>query len=209
MKVAIIGGGIVGLAVAYRLTARYPNAHVFVLEKEVTPGRHQSGHNSGVLHCGLYYRPGSLKARLAVTGIQKMVAFCEAHSIPFNLCGKIVVATDENEVQRLRGLHERGMANGLRGVKLLKREEIPEYEPFAAGIEALHVPQEGIVDYGAVTAAMAACITAEGAEVICGAKVTALHRTTHWRVGTTLGEYEADFVINCAGLHSDRVARIA
>jgi L-2-hydroxyglutarate oxidase LhgO len=209
MRLAIVGGGIIGLALAYRVKTRYPDIHITVFEKESGPGQHQSGNNSGVLHSGLYYKPGSKKARLAVAGIRKMVSFCEHNSVPFELCGKIVVATDEAERGRLRALHVRGQANGLQGLRLLRREQIADYEPHAAGVEALHVPQEGIVDYPAVTRAMVTCIQAEGSEVLFDAKVIKLHRHNTWKVITTAGEFEADFLINCAGLHCDRVSRLA
>ena len=150
MKVAIIGGGIVGLSTAYQLIQRFPKVQVIVLEKEAGPGRHQTGNNSGVLHCGLYYKPGSTKARLAVQGIRRMVEFCESHSIAHELCGKIVVATEPEEIPRLHALLERGRANGLQGLELLGSEQIREHEPHAAGLAAIRVPQEGIVDFPAV-----------------------------------------------------------
>src|SRR5579872_5249271 len=125
-RIAVIGGGIVGLAAAFRLLERLPDARVTVLEKEAAVGRHQSGHNSGVLHCGLYYKPGSVKARLAVTGIRQMVAFCQENAVPHEICGKLVVAADESEVPRLHDLHERGAANGLEGLQWLSREEMRE-----------------------------------------------------------------------------------
>lgn len=209
MRLAIIGGGIVGLALAHRVGARYPDVRITVFEKEAGPGKHQSGNNSGVLHCGLYYKPGSMKAKLAVAGIRKMVSFCEHNDIPFELCGKIVVATEESEIGRLHALYDRGLANGLRGLRLLKREQIADYEPHAAGVEALHVPEEGIVDYVAVTQAMVSCIQNRGSRVLFGAKVINLHRSKTWKVTTTLGEFEADFIVNCAGLHCDRVSRLA
>lgn len=209
MKVAVIGGGIVGLATAHQLLQRFPSIDVLVLEKENGPGRHQSGNNSGVLHCGLYYKPGSTKARLAVNGIRQMVAFCDRHAIPYELCGKIVVATEPEEIPRLHDLLERGTANGLQGVQLLKGEQIREIEPNAAGIEALRVPEEGIVDYVAVTRAMVAGITAHGGEVRFSSEVTRLNRTERWRIETKSGVHQADFIINCAGLHCDRVGRMA
>src|SRR5512140_3442352 len=161
-RVVIIGGGIVGLATAYRLAGRFPGARVCVLEKEPGPGQHQTGHNSGVLHCGLYYKPGSLKARLAVSGIQEMVAFCREHQVPHEICGKLVVATDESEVPRLKALHERGIQNGLQGLQPLSREQMREIEPHVGGLAALRVPQEGIVDYAAVCAALVKSITGSG-----------------------------------------------
>jgi (S)-2-hydroxyglutarate dehydrogenase len=208
VKVAVIGGGIVGLATAYRLLERYPSAELLLLEKEALPGRHQSGNNSGVLHCGLYYKAGSVKARLAVTGIRRMVQFCQQHGIPHERCGKIVVATEEEEIPRLHSLLERGTANGLEGLKLLSGEEIREIEPHAAGIEAIRVPQEGIVDFPAVCEAMLGEIRARGGEAKFSSEVRGMREGTRWLIHTRSGDYEADFVINCAGLHCDRVSRM-
>src|SRR5271155_3209325 len=154
MRITIIGGGIIGLATALRLTQKLPNASLTVLEKEAGVGEHQSGHNSGVLHCGLYYKPGSVKARMAVEGIRQMTAFCAENEIAHEICGKLVVAADENEVPRLKNLHERGTANGLEGLRWLGREEMREIEPHVGGVAALRVPQEGIVDYTDVCRAM-------------------------------------------------------
>jgi (S)-2-hydroxyglutarate dehydrogenase len=209
-QVLIVGGGIVGLATACRLSERFPGARVTVLEKENVVGYHQTGHNSGVLHCGLYYKPGSAKARLAVTGIREMVAFCQENDIPHEICGKLVVAADQTEVARLRDLHERGRANGLEGLRWLGPEEMREIEPHVGGVAALRVPQEGIVDYKAVCAAMVRQLTARGAKVATGARVTALRADgAAWVAETPIGEFPADFVINCAGLHCDRVAGLA
>lgn len=209
MKVAIIGGGIVGLATGLRLLERFPSVQLLLLEKENGPGRHQSGHNSGVLHCGLYYTPGSRKARLAVEGIQTMVAFCERYQVPFEICGKTVVATRPEELPRLRTLFERGTANGLKDLKRLRSEEIREYEPHAAGIAGIRVPQEGIVDYPAVTQAMAKAIRERGGEICFSCEVVELHEGPEWTIETKWGSYHADFVINCGGLHCDRLARMA
>jgi L-2-hydroxyglutarate oxidase LhgO len=209
MKVAIIGGGIVGLATALRLVERFPAIQLLLLEKESGPGQHQSGHNSGVLHCGLYYKPGSTKARLAVQGIRKMVEFCSQHNIPYDQCGKIVVATEQEEIPRLNDLFSRGAANGLQGLELLGPEQIREIEPHAAGVAAIRVPEEGIVDYPAVTEAMVAEIRARGGDVRFSSKVIKLEDRNGWRVESTNGDFEADFVINCAGLHCDRVSRLA
>lgn len=209
MRVAIIGGGIVGLATAHQLLKRFPRLELLLLEKESGPGRHQTGHNSGVLHCGLYYKPGSTKARLAVQGIRRMVAFCAEQEIPYELCGKVVVATEEEEIPRLHTLRERGIANGLEGLRFLGPEEIREIEPHAAGLAGLHVPQEGIVDYLAVADAMVREIRAWGGELRFSSEVIQLRNGYGWNIQTTAGDYNADFLINCAGLQCDRVGRLA
>ena len=199
-----------GLGTAYKLQLRCPSARVTVLEKEDKVCAHQSGHNSGVLHAGLYYKPGSLKARLAVTGIREMVDFCQRHSVPHEICGKLVVAVDESEVPRLHNLLERGTQNGLEGLRLLDREQMREIEPHVGGVAALRVPQEGIVDYAKVCESLQKEIQAKGGSVVLGAKVTTLDLAKgEWRVGTTAGDHTADFVINCAGLHCDRVSTLA
>ena len=206
----IVGGGIVGLATAYRLSERFPGASLTVLEKEAAVGRHQTGHNSGVLHCGLYYKPGSVKARLAVSGIRQMVEFCRENAVPHEICGKLVVAADDQEVPRLRALAERGAANGLEGLRWLSREEMREIEPHAGGVAALRVPQEGIVDYAAVCAALVGKLAGRGARVVTGARVMRLRPSGNgWVAETAAGEFEADFLINCAGLYCDRVAHQA
>ena len=209
MKVAIIGGGIVGLATAQQLLERYPATQVLVLEKEDGPGRHQTGNNSGVLHCGLYYKPGSTKARLAVEGIRRMIAFCQEHGVAYEQCGKTVVATEPEEIPRLHALLERGRANGVKGLELLGPEQIREYEPYAAGLAGIHVPQEGIVDYPAVCAALVREIRACGGEIRFSSEVTRLEKRTAWTIHTRSVDAEADFIINCAGLQCDRVGRLA
>jgi L-2-hydroxyglutarate oxidase len=209
-RVIIVGGGIVGLATAYRLGQRFPGARITILEKEDQPGKHQSSHNSGVLHCGLYYKPGSVRARLAVTGIRQMVTFCQENAIPHDVCGKLVVAADESEVPRLKGLQERGSANGLEGLRWLNRDEMREIEPHAGGVAALRVPQEGICDYPRVCESLAAKLADSGAKVVTSANVKRLDRAgAGWVARTTAGDFEGDFLINCAGLHSDRVLQIA
>jgi (S)-2-hydroxyglutarate dehydrogenase len=209
VKVAIIGGGIVGLATAHQILVRYPATKLLLLEKEAGPGRHQTGHNSGVLHCGLYYKPGSARARMAVTGIRRMVAFCEQHGVPYDLCGKTVIATESEEIPRLQALFERGTANGLEGLQLLGPEQVREFEPHAAGIAGIRVPQEGITDYPAVAAAMAKEIGARGGEIRFSSEVMRLEKKRTWAIHTKSGDYEADFLINCGGLHCDRVSRRA
>ena len=210
MKIIVIGGGIVGLATAYRLGQRMPGAEITVLEKENAVGQHQTGHNSGVLHCGLYYKPGSVKARLAVQGIRQMVEFCRRNSVPHEICGKLVVAADATEVDRLRALQERGTANGLEGLRWLEREEMREIEPHVGGVAGLRVPQEGIVDYARVCAALVARIEERGARVTTGARVVRLRPSGKgWVAETAAGEFAADYLINCAGLFCDRVAELA
>ncbi len=209
-NVIIIGGGIVGLATAYRLGERFPGARIVVLEKETQVGQHQTGHNSGVLHSGLYYKPESVKARLAVTGIRQMVEFCQENGVPHEICGKIVVATDDTEVARLHDLETRGRANGLEGLRWLGAEEMREIEPHVGGMAALRVPQEGIVDYAAVCAALVARISQAGSRVVTGARVQRLRPSgSGWVAETSAGEFAADFIVNCAGLHCDRVAELA
>ncbi len=206
----IIGGGLVGLATAWRILQRAPKAKVVLLEKEAGVGRHQSTHNSGVLHCGLHYRPGSYKARLAVAGVRQMVQFCRENDVPHDVCGKLVVATDEGQVKRLRGLHERGTANGLTGLRWMEPMEFRKIEPHAAGLAALHVPEEGIVNYEKVVEALARKIQELGGTIVTDSKVTASKRRgNEWVLDTPRGEVTAKFIINCAGLHSDRVCRSA
>lgn len=205
----IIGGGIVGLATALKLLERFPSAKLTLLEKEAGVGRHQSTHNSGVLHCGLYYKPGSLKAKLAVQGIREMVAFCRAHDIPHEICGKLVVATSEDELPRLDELLRRGAANGLTGLHRIERDEMRRIEPHAAGIAAAHVPEEGIVDYRAVCDTMAAEIQKRGGVILTNAQVTRLHRHgDEWIAQTANGESRGQWLINTAGLHCDRVSEL-
>jgi L-2-hydroxyglutarate oxidase len=210
MRVVVVGGGIVGLAAAFRIQQRMPDARVTVLEKEPHTGRHQSSHNSGVLHCGLYYKPGSKRARLAVRGIQQMVEFCREHRIAHDVCGKVVVATSAEEVPRLEALFERGIQNGLTGLRLLNPEELHEIEPHAGGVQAMHVPQEGIADYPVVCETLADLVRNQGGEIVTSARVTSLRRDTGgWRVVHTAGETSCDFLVACAGLYSDRVAQLA
>lgn len=209
-RVVIIGGGIVGLAVARELIRRVPGIAVTLLEKEPGVGRHQSSHNSGVLHAGLYYQPGSLKARLAVEGIRLMTAFCQQHAIPHEICGKVVVATEPDELPALNQLWERGQRNGLRGLRRLAPAELREIEPHVAGVAAIQVPEEGIVDYPAVCAALQREIEAAGGTVRTASPVTRIdEHASGWIVGTPVAAHECDYLVNCAGLFSDRVAELA
>ncbi len=202
----IVGGGIVGLATALRILEKKPGAKLLLLEKESALGRHQTGHNSGVLHAGLYYKPGSLKARLAVEGLRQMVDFCQKHKVAHEQCGKIVVATDKEELPRLEKLLERGTANGLKRLRKLGPEQIREIEPHAAGLAAIHVPEEGIVDYAGVVEAMASEMQSLGGEIRTGEPVESLKGAGGiWRIQTLNSTYEARQVVVCAGLHSDRM----
>jgi L-2-hydroxyglutarate oxidase len=206
--IAIIGGGIVGLATAMALSKR-PNTKVIVLEAENRLAAHQTGNNSGVIHSGIYYKPGSLKARNCVEGRTTMYAFCQDHGVKFDNCGKVIVATQESEIPALDRLYERGQANGLTGLRRLNPQELKEYEPYAAGITALHVPQTGIVDYVGVCEAYAKIIQAGGGEIQMGARVTAFQKSPgEFTLTTPKGEIRAKNLINCAGLQSDRVARL-
>lgn len=206
----IVGGGIVGLATALKLLERHPGAKLTLLEKEAGVARHQSTHNSGVLHCGLYYKPGSLKAKLAVTGIREMVAFCRTHDIPHEICGKLVVATREDELPRLDELLRRGAANGLTGLRRIEPDEMKRIEPHAAGLAAAHVPEEGIVDYRAVCDTMAAEIQKRGGTILTNAPATKLRRQgDEWIAETPQGEARGQWLVNTAGLHCDRVSELA
>ncbi len=201
----IVGGGIVGLATALQLLKARSDIKVLVIEKEDRVAKHQTGNNSGVIHSGLYYKPGSLKATNCIRGYHLLVDFCREHGVPFELCGKIVVATDEAERPLLNTLYERGVQNGLTGMKRLRKEELKEYEPHVAGLEGIFVPQTGIVDFGLVAAKYAGVIVKAGGEIRLGEKVTAVR---DGEVISTKGNYSTALVINCAGLYSDKVASL-
>ncbi len=212
--IAVIGGGIVGLSFAMQVGERFPRLRVLVLEKEAGVARHQTGHNSGVIHSGVYYKAGSLKARLCVAGAREMVEFCSRHGIPHEVCGKLIVATNSEEAARLDELLARGVANGLQGLRLLSREAMLEIEPHVGGVRALHVPSTGITDYSAVTAKYAEIATKSGAEIHTNAGVVGFDRSPNTKpeavvVRTRAGHFSAGYVVNCAGLYSDRVARMA
>ncbi|HMJ36138.1 MAG TPA: L-2-hydroxyglutarate oxidase [Baekduia sp.] len=209
--VAVVGGGIIGLATARELQRRRPDARIVVLEREDAVGRHQTGSNSGVAHAGIYYAPGSLKAQLCVEGVREMYAFCEEHDIAHERCGKVIVALERSELAGLDTLEARGRANGVPGLRRIGPAELAEIEPHAAGIAALHSPDTGIVDFGAVARALAAQLEAGGAVVATGAGVTAISRDggpggAATRVVHARGELRARRVLTCAGAWSDRVA---
>jgi L-2-hydroxyglutarate oxidase LhgO len=211
--IAIVGAGIVGLSTAFAIARQHPELRLVVLEKENHVAAHQTGHNSGVIHSGIYYKPGSLKAQLCVAGVQKLEAFCDAHNIPYQQIGKVIVATREDELPRLDTLYERGLANGVRGVRKIGKDELREIEPHAAGIAAVHSPKTGIVDYKQVSHAMRDELSVRGVEVCTGGKVTAIQppvkssddlRITLQNNRVVL----AKRLINCAGLQCDEVARM-
>src|SRR6185369_4013108 len=189
--VAMLGGGIVGLATAYNLTQRYPELSLRVIEKEPDVGAHQTGHNSGVLHSGIYYKPGSLKARNCREGKAAMEAFCRENDIPFNLCGKVIVAICEADLPALDRIFERGQANGV-VCSMIDKARLAEIEPHAAGIRAIHVPEAGIVDYPQVCRKLAEHVRAGGGEIVTGARVTAIHHDgATERLVTSAGEFSA------------------
>ena len=205
----IIGGGAVGLATGLQLVTRNPALIVLILEKEKEIAHHQTGNNSGVIHSGLYYKPGSLKARNCINGYNMLVAFCEEQNVPFELCGKIIVATDKNEVPALNKLFERGKENGLEDLKMLTADALKEHEPYAAGVAAIHVPQTGIVDFRRVAQKYAEVFKQEGGTINLGEKVTGIREASNQvTVITTQQSYTTKFIINCAGLYSDKVARM-
>lgn len=206
---AIIGGGILGLATGLKILETHPAARLLILEKEPEIARHQTGHNSGVIHSGLYYKPGSLKAQGCVAGRKALIAFCEQNSVPYEICGKVVVATAEEELPRLDELYRRGVANGLRDVEIIGPERLKEIEPHTTGIKALYVPETGIIDYTKVAAAYAAKIRSGGGEIRTSSKVTGIaERGGEIALQTTSGEDRARHLINCCGLQSDMVAKM-
>lgn len=207
--VLVVGGGIVGVAVAHEILKRDPGAKVLVVEKETRLAAHQTGNNSGVIHSGLYYRPGSLKARLCVSGRQQLLQFCRDNGVDHEVCGKVVVALDDDELGQLELLHHRAVENGLEGIRRVGPEELREIEPHCAGVAALYVPQTGIVDYSAMTRTLGDRVTALGGEVRLGVEVHGISETTTGaRVVTSTEDVFADHVVSCAGLQSDRIASL-
>ncbi len=206
--VAILGGGIVGLATAYNLTQRYPQLSLRVIEKEPDVGAHQTGHNSGVLHSGIYYKPGSLKAANCRIGKQAMERFCLEHGVPYDICGKVIVAVDAKELPALERIYERGQQNGVR-CEIVPRERLKELEPYAAGVQAIHVPEAGIVNYLAVCRKMAELVKQHDGDIQTNARVIGIrHEERLIAIQTTAGDFTADYVVNCTGLFSDRVAKL-
>jgi len=205
--VVVVGGGIVGLATATSIRARRPELAVAVLDKEPTVGSHQTGHNSGVVHSGVYYRPGSLKAELTLQGRRRMLDFAAAEKLPVGRIGKLIVATRAEEIPALDGILERGRQNGVDRLRRIERSELEERIPGLAGIGALEVPSAAITDYGAIARRLADQLTAGGAAVLVAHEVRgATDIDSGWRLATTAGDVEAGFVINCGGLEADRIA---
>jgi L-2-hydroxyglutarate oxidase LhgO len=208
--VVIIGAGIIGLATGLELCARFSGISLAVIDKERTIAAHQTSHNSGVIHSGIYYKPGSLKAQLCVAGAAAMVRFCDEHGVPYELCGKIIVATAEDEIPRLEELYRRGTGNGISGLRRISSEEIRELEPNSAGIKGIHVPGTGIVDYARVAEKYAELIISRGGNVFLSHEVTGIKNSgSQTTLETTQGEISAKLVINCAGLQSDKISRMA
>ncbi len=210
LDIAIVGGGIVGLSTARTLAQRYRGLGIAIFEKEPDIAQHQTGHNSGVIHSGIYYRPGSQRARMAVQGSERMVAFCEEHGIPYDRCGKVIVATEEGQVPALEELLRRGQANGVPGVRMIGPEELRELEPYATGIRAIHVPSAGIVNYSLVAQTYRKLLERAGGEVRTGAKVNAIvEEPNALRLQTSQGDFLSKHVITCGGLYADRVSMAA
>jgi L-2-hydroxyglutarate oxidase len=208
--IAVIGGGIIGLATARELLRRRPGARLVVLEKERAIGRHQTGHNSGVIHSGIYYAPGSVKAKTCVAGAALLTRYCEEKGIPYERCGKVIVALDASELPRLDELYRRGTANGVPGLEVIGPERLRELEPHVVGVRAIWSPATGIVDFARVAAAYADDVRAAGGEIRTGHQVVAIRRGARTTlVVTPRGEFEARVVVACAGLYADRVAALS
>jgi L-2-hydroxyglutarate oxidase len=207
-QIIIIGGGIVGLATAYNLSTRYPELNIIILEKETKLAAHQSGRNSGVLHSGIYYKPGSLKALNCRKGKALMEQFCEEQDISYNICGKVIVATNEDERSVLHDIFSRGQANGVT-CSIIDRDRLDELEPYTAGVEAIHVPEAGIVDYPAVCLRLGEIIEERGNEIMLGTEVTAIEEgSNEVIVMTSTGDFSADYLINCGGVYSDHLTKM-
>jgi L-2-hydroxyglutarate oxidase len=205
----IVGGGIIGLATALKITEAHPQTRLLLLEKESELALHQTGHNSGVIHSGLYYRPGSLKAQTCVAGRKALIEFCDRNGVPYEICGKTVVATSTEELPRLEELCRRGAANGLQGLELIGRERLRELEPHAVGIKALRVPETGIIDYKKVAEAYASKIRAAGGDIRTAHKVVGtLAARSEIVLQTSGGDYRTLHFINCCGLYSDVMANM-
>ncbi|HPQ41260.1 MAG TPA: L-2-hydroxyglutarate oxidase, partial [bacterium] len=207
--VIVIGGGIVGMSTAWQLLKKRPGLRLGLLEAESRPAAHQTGNNSGVIHSGLYYKPGSLKARNCVRGREMLYDFCRTHGIPHDRCGKLVVATSPDEIPRLTALHDRGVQNGLKNIRLLSAGELREYEPAVSGVRGLHVQETGIVDFTAVTGKLAELVCAGGGTVCYETRFLGMEMSGgRLHLTTSRGDFHTGRLVNCAGLYSDRIARL-
>jgi len=206
----IVGAGIVGLSTAYKLSLAYPDINILVLEKESHVAAHQTGNNSGVIHSGIYYKPNSYRAKNCVEGRHQLVDFCEQYGVDYEICGKVIVATEEEDIPGLDKIFETGQINGIEGIKKIDPQELQEIEPYARGVKAIHVPCSGIVDYEGVCEKLRALIEEQGHTVCCGQKVTNIHNSgSTLEVVTETDSYTSRYMINCAGLYSDHVAKSA
>jgi L-2-hydroxyglutarate oxidase len=206
-EVVIAGGGIVGLATAYQISQQYPHTKITILEKESGVGQHQTGRNSGVIHSGIYYTPGSLRATNCQQGRTMMETFCREQEIPIDICGKVIVALDKKEQERLQAIYERGQANDVK-CRLLDRHELRDIEPHTAGIAAIHVPEAGIVNFKTVCERLAELVCDRGGAIVTGAKVLDIkHNTTSVQVETSSGYFSGGYFINCTGIYCDRIAK--
>jgi len=207
--IIIVGGGAVGLATGLKLLNQNPALKVVVIEKETVVANHQTGNNSNVIHSGIYYKPGSLKARNCIHGYNLLVDFCQQNEIPHSICGKVIVATDEHELPLLKNIFDRGQQNGLQNLKMLSASELKEHEPHVAGIAGIHVPQTGIVDYRVVAEKYAELILKKGGEIKLGEKVIDIQLgTSNAVVVTQKASYTGKLIVNCAGLYSDKIAQL-
>ena len=205
----VIGGGIIGLATAMRVTEEFPDLKVAVLEKETEVAQHQTGHNSGVIHAGIYYAPGSQKANFCSTGGVLLREYCDKHNIKYDMCGKLIVAVNDNEVPMLMDLYERGTANGALGLKIIEKEEITDYEPYSTGVKAIFSPNTGIIDYTEVSKSYATQMMEAGGDLITGTELKSIsEKDGQIYLETTEGTITAKKILNCAGLHADRVAKM-
>ncbi len=206
----VVGAGIVGLSTAYKLSLSYPDANILVLEKENRVAPHQTGHNSGVIHSGIYYKPGSYKAKNCVDGRHQLVKFCRENDVAHEICGKIIVASDESEIPKLEEIYERGLQNEIEGIKVIDKEEMLEIEPYVNGVQAIHVPCTGIVDFVGMCEVLSEKITESGNQVRLNQQVQSVSQKNGClTVQTSKETFQTGYLINCAGLHSDRVARSA
>ena len=207
--VVVVGGGIIGLATSMKLTQDFPNLKVAVLEKEKEVAQHQTGHNSGVIHAGIYYAPGSQKANFCSTGGKLLRDFCDEYGIAYDMCGKLIVATDDSEVPQLEELFKRGTENGAQGLRMVNQEEIKDIEPYSAGVKAILSPNTGIIDYFEVSQAYATRMRENGGDLLTNVEVISIENKDNLvYINTTSGTVAAKYVLNCAGLHADTVARM-